>query len=135
MKCPSCQVTKLVSSTCYFDRNKTTIGNFCPNCLQFQTFSEAFDKKRTELIIKQKLYAKPKFSRLKKVRMACPYCIQKDKPVVNRKKWKIEKISRKGDETQHWKCTCKICGNVWKQNNSNEYSLMNPNQKDYVLGF
>jgi len=133
MKCPSCQVTKLVSSTCYFDRKKTTIGYFCPRCLQFQTFDENFDKKRTKLIIRQEFNSKPKFSRLKKIRMACPHCIKNK--TINRKKWKIEKIPRKEDETQHWKCTCKICGNVWTQNTSNEYNLIDPNQKNHILGF
>jgi len=133
MKCPSCLVTKLVSSTSYFNRKKTTIGNFCPRCLTFQTFNEEFDKIRTDIIIKEKLYGKTKHSKLKKQRMACPKCMENK--IINRKKWRIEKMPKKKDETQHWKCTCKICGNVWTQDTSNEYHLIDPNQKEYVLGF
>ena len=133
MKCPSCQVTKLVSSTCYFDRKKTTIGNFCPRCLQFQTFDEEFDKKRTEIIIKQKLYAKPKFSKLKKQRNACPYCMENG--IINRQKWKLRIVIVKKNESPHWKGTCQKCGGVWGQNTSKEYHLIDPKQTGYVLGF
>jgi len=87
MKCSQCKVTKLISATSYFNRKKTTIGNFCPRCLQFQTFDEEFDKKRIKLIIKQKLYAKPKFSKLKKQRRACPYCMENG--IINHLVWNI----------------------------------------------
>jgi|APSaa5957512535_1039671.scaffolds.fasta_scaffold10957_6 hypothetical protein len=133
MKCPSCQVTKLISSSSYFDRKKITIGNFCPKCLQFQSFSKQFDKKRSNLLTNQNI--KPKFSRLKKQRMACPYCVEKVPKIINRKKWTIRKNPKKKDETPSWKCTCKICGNIWTQNTSNEFHLIDPNQKNYVLGF
>ena len=132
MNCPSCQVTKLISSSCYFDRKKTTIGNFCPRCLTFQNFNSEFDKLRDKLISSNQ-NTKPKFSRLKKQRMACTYCIKNG--IINRKKWTIKKMPKKKDETQQWKCTCKICGGVWGQNTSNEYHLIDLKQTNYVLGF
>ncbi len=132
MNCSSCQVTKLVAVNFNFKRKHTTIGNFCPRCLIFQTFDKVFEKLRDELL-KENQNTKPKFSKLKKQRMACIYCIKNK--IINRNKWTIRKMPKKKDETQHWKCTCKICGGVWSQNTSNEYNLIDPKQTNYVLGF
>ena len=125
MNCTSCRVTKLISSTAYFDRKKTTIGKFCPRCLRFQNFDSEFDKLRDKLI-RTNQNTKPKFSKLKKQRVACIYCAENG--IINRKKWTIRKMPKKKDETQHWKCTCKICGGVWGQTSSNEYNLIDPKQ-------
>ena len=125
MKCPECQVTKLVSSTSYFNRKKTTIGNFCPRCLKFLNYSDTFYKLRDKLI-KENQNTKPKFSKLKKQRILCIYC--RDNNSINRQKWTLRKMPKKKDETQHWKGTCQKCGGVWSQNTSNEYDLIDPNQ-------
>ena len=132
MNCPSCHVTKIKSASAYFDREMKTIGKFCPRCLVFQNFDSEFDKIRDKLI-RSNQNTKPKFSRLKKQRMACTYCAKNG--IINRKKWTIRKMPKKKDETQHWKCTCKICGKSWGQTTSNEYHLIDPKQTDYVLGF
>lgn len=131
MKCPACLVTKLVSSTCYFNRKKTTIGNFCPRCLQFQTFDKQFDKLRDKLI-KENQNTKPKFSKLKKQRRVCPYC--RDNGIINRQKWKLRKMVVKKNESPHWKGTCQKCGGDWGQSTSKEYDLIDPNQTNYTLG-
>ncbi len=129
MKCPQCHVTKLVSSTSYFNRKKITIGNFCPRCLKFITFDDRFNKIREDII---KEIPKPKFSKLKKQRRLCVYC--RDNGIINRQKWTLRKMPKRKDETQHWKGTCQKCGGVWGQNNNKEYDLIDPNQTDYALG-
>ena len=84
---------------------------------------------------KSKKKLNPKF--LRKERKACPYCIkttidiydkngrfirtEKKKSTVNKSKWYIRKLPEKKNETQHWKCTCKICGNVWTTNTDEQY--------------
>ena len=128
MNCSSCQVTKLVAVNFNFKRKHTTIGNFCPRCLTFQNFNSEFDKLRDKLISSNQ-NTKPKFSRLKKQRMACPYCIKNK--IINRKKWTIRKMPKKKDETQHWKCTCKICDDVWITNTSEEYNYYPEGKKEY----
>ena len=37
--------------------------------------------------------------------------------------WKIRKMPKKPGETQHWKCTCQKCGNVWAQNTGEKYYM------------
>ena len=125
MNCPSCRVTKLISSSAYFGREMKTIGKFCPRCLTFQNFNPEFDKIRDKLI-RSNQNTKPKFSKLKKQRRLCIYC--RDNNIINRQEWTLRKMPKKKDGTQQWKGTCQKCGGVWGQSTSNEYDLIDPNQ-------
>jgi len=131
MKCPSCRITKLISSSCYFNRKKTTIGDFCPRCLTFHNYSPIFSNLHENLIRESNRISKIKFSKLKKKRYSCFRCLENGKP--NRQKWTLRKIPVKKGESPTWKGTCQICGEIWKQNSSNEYHIINPDQPDNLL--
>ena len=133
VKCNS-QLLKLAG---YQDRKRLTVGLFCPECLVFVEYTKDFDDLHIKTIKNNKSKKKlnPKF--LRKERKACPYCIkttidiydkngrfirtEKKKSTVNKSKWYIRKLPEKKNETQHWKCTCKICGNVWTTNTDEQY--------------
>ena len=110
-------------------RRRIKVGDFCPDCLRFVRYSSDFNKMRVGILEenKERRKRKPKF--LKKERRACQNCWENGK--VNRDKWTIIKISKKKDETQHWKCTCKICGDVWRTNTSEEYNYYPEGKKEY----
>ena len=114
--------SQLLNLAGYHNRKRLTVGMFCPQCLVFENYTKDFHDIRIKTIQENKEIRnkKPKF--LKKERKACPYCYNdKDNPRVNRVKWTIRKMVKKKDETQHWKCTCQLCGKVWTQNTGNEY--------------
>ncbi|NQV91697.1 hypothetical protein HQ489_04445 [Candidatus Woesearchaeota archaeon] len=121
IKCSKCN-SQLLRLAGYHDRKRLTVGNFCPECLVFVNYASDFYKIRDNIIKenKERMKSKPKF--LKKQRIACYYCWNdKENPRENRSKWTIRKMPKKKDETQHWKCTCQLCGNVWTTNSGNEY--------------
>jgi len=111
------------------ERRRIRMGDFCPDCLIFVRYSEDFNKMRVGILEenKERRKHKPKF--LKKERRACQKCWENGK--VNRTKWTIRKMPKKKHETQHWKCTCKICGDVWQSNTSEEYNYYPEGKKEY----
>lgn len=135
INCSKCN-SQLLNLAGYHNRKRLTIGKFCPQCLVFVYYTDEFNNMRDKAI-REKKEAKPKPKFLRKVRKACSECLrdhvdvydkngkflrtEKKKSITNRSKWTIRKIPVKKGETQHWKCTCKLCGNVWTQNTSEEY--------------
>jgi len=111
------------------ERRRIKVGDFCPDCLKFVRYSSDFNKMRDGILEdnNERRNRKPKF--LKKERRACQKCWENGK--VNRDKWTIRKMPKKKDETQHWKCTCKICDNVWQTNTSEEYNYYPKGKKEY----
>ena len=136
MKCSKCN-SDLLRLAGYHNRKRITVGNFCPVCLVFVEHTSNFHKIRDNIIKenKEKTQSKPKF--LKKQRKACPKCYNdKKNPRMNRSKWTMRKITKKKNETQHWKCTCQLCGNIWTQNTSEQYHYFSDDSKNYEkIGF
>jgi len=128
IECTKCH-SQLLRLAGYQNRKRLTVGNFCPECLVFVNYTSDFHKIRDNIIKenKERKNSKPKF--LKKQRMVCPHCWKDGKE--NRSKWNSRKLPKKKDETQHWKCTCQLCGNIWITNSGNEYQYYPEGYQDH----
>lgn len=126
MKCGKCH-SKLRANYIYVARKRITCGLFCPFCCNQVTFSEEIRTYQSKLLEeqKEKVKSKPKFH---KTRKACPYCLQKNPSITNRLAWTIRKMRVKPNESESWKCTCKLCGGIWSQNTGEEYYYVDPTQ-------
>jgi hypothetical protein len=100
----------------------------------FVHFTEGFNKFRDKIIFEnhENSKLKPKF--LRKEKKPCPNCLKEGK--TNRFKWTIRKMPKKHGETQQWKCTCQICGELWFTDSGDEYWYSSEISKSYLpLGF
>ena len=111
------------------ERRRIRMGDFCPDCLIFVRYSGDLNKMSVVILEENKDRRKHKPKFLKKERRACQKCWENGK--VNRNKWTIRKMPKKKHETQHWKCTCKICGDVWQTNTNEEYNYYPEGKKEY----
>lgn len=126
MRCEKCK-TKLQTNYIYVNRKRIKCGLFCPLCCAQREFSQEIRDYQDALIKEKKARAtaRPRFN---KKRKPCPYCLNKNPPIINRSKWTIRKMKVKPHESESWKCTCKLCGGIWTQNTGKEYYYYDVNQ-------
>ena len=133
-RCPSGHTCTLRISPNVGDANAVTEHGWrrgsssYPQTFEFEEeeekIKESLEKQEQKLKEKRKQEKlKPKFQ---KQRKQCPYCLEKG--IINRSRWSLRKMPKKKNQTQHWKGTCHKCGNIWSQNTSKEYWIIDPNQ-------
>ena len=129
MKCSKCK-TNLQSSYVYVKRKRISIGQFCIVCGVIRKYSKSYGNYQEQKLKEKRKQdkSKPKFQ---KQRKPCPFCLEKG--IINRSRWSLRKMPKKKNQTQHWKGTCHKCGNIWSQNTSEEYFIIDPNQ-DFTNG-
>ena len=102
----------------YIDRKRKPIGQMCVICDDGLRYPTKFYLQIHELEKKRFGERKlPKHGTKKK--KVCGECRSTN--------WTIRKMLKKPGETQHWKGTCKKCGNVWTQTSSKQYFIIDEN--------